>query len=193
MAVERNAQSLAISANQGPRSARANQSSRAGASDGYSTEPMEVVALRAGKSVHTHPIGGLKCCQVSSILALYGYYFRREALALSTVPTSVTYEKVRELVAREAVKISSHGYDELAADDIMVTEAIAGLQTASVVEDYPDYGKGPCVLTLQQDSAGAPVHVVWGIPMGKMEPAVLITAYRPDPKLWENDFLTRRP
>jgi hypothetical protein len=102
---------------------------------------------------------------VSSILALYGYYFRREALALSTVPTSVTYEKVRELVAREAVKISSHGYDELAADGIMVTEAIAG----------------------------APVHVVWGIPKGKMEPAVLITAYRPDPKLWENDFLTRRP
>ena len=36
------------------------------------------------------------------------------------------------------------------------------------------------------------IHVVWGIPKGKTEPAVLITAYRPDPDLWENDFLRRK-
>ena len=106
---------------------------------------------------------------------------------------SATLQRVRDLVGNGVVLISSHGYDELAEANILAEDALAGLGTAEVVEDYPTYGKGPCVLTLQRDSAGAPVHVVWGIPVGKTEPAVLITAYRPDPKFWENGFRTRRP
>lgn len=27
-----------------------------------------------------------------------------------------------------------------------------------------------------------PNHVVWGIPIGKSSPAVIVTAYRPDPE-----------
>ena len=38
-----------------------------------------------------------------------------------------------------------------------------------------------------------PIHVVWGIPWGQISPAVLVTAYRPDPARWTEDFLRRRP
>ena len=106
--------------------------------------------------------------------------------------TSDTLERIRSLVFVGRVLISSHGFDELSADDISVAEAMNGVPTAVVVEDYPDYFKGPCVLALQRDSAGLPIHVVWGIPTGFAEPAVLITAYRPDPGLWEDDFRARR-
>jgi Domain of unknown function (DUF4258) len=100
--------------------------------------------------------------------------------------------RVQSLVKRGAVRISAHGYDELAEDGIFVTEILKGLADAAVIEDYPTAILGPCVLVLQVDSAGRPIHVVWGIPRDRQEPATLVTAYRPDPVRWSADFMKRK-
>ena len=65
---------------------------------------------------------------------------------------SQTLEQVRALVARGEVRVSVHGYEELAADQVLVHEVVEG-QTS---------------------------------------PAVLITAYRPDPAKWDETWLKRR-
>ena len=105
---------------------------------------------------------------------------------------SSTLDQIRQLVRQGSVRISEHGYDELAADGILARETIEGFSSAILVEDYPNYPKGQCVLVRETVDDGRHIHVVWGIPKGKTEPAVLITAYRPDPDLWENDFLRRK-
>jgi len=104
---------------------------------------------------------------------------------------SKTFQEVIALVSRKQIIISNHGYDELAADEIRVRDIMSGIAEAIVIEDYPDCPKGPCVLVMQRDNRGDPIHVVWGIPKGSSFPAVLVTAYRPDPKRWSSDFLRR--
>jgi hypothetical protein len=106
---------------------------------------------------------------------------------------SETLERLRLLAARGDVRLSLHGYEELAADRIHVVDIVEGLTAAIVVEDYPRYPKGPCVLVLQQDRTGQPIHVVWGIPAGQDSPAVVVTAYRPDPAKWDETWRKRRP
>ena len=100
--------------------------------------------------------------------------------------------QIQLLIIEREIKISSHGYDELAEDHIFVRDVISSIENAQVVEEYPNFGKGPCVLVLQYDQDNKPVHVVWGIPKGQVKPAVLITAYRPDPQKWLANFLRRK-
>ena len=104
---------------------------------------------------------------------------------------SRTLPLIQKLVVQGEIRISEHGYDELAADGISVEDVLRGLPEAELVEDYPEYFKGPSVLVLQKDGRGFPIHIVWGIPNRAKAPAVLVTGYRPQTDKWSDDFKRR--
>jgi hypothetical protein len=105
---------------------------------------------------------------------------------------SDTLIRVERLVHAGDYALSAHGLEELLADDILFADVLASLTSAEVVEDYPDHARGPCVLALQHDAVGQPLHILWGIPKNRPNFAVLVTAYRPDSQKWTNDFRERR-
>jgi hypothetical protein len=104
---------------------------------------------------------------------------------------SATLDRIRELVASGRYAFSNHAYEELAADAILPSEIIEGLVSALAIEDYPDAKRGSSVLVFWRDRDGNPLHAVWGIHASNPDKAVLITAYRPDPKLWTPDYRKR--
>ena len=105
---------------------------------------------------------------------------------------SATFDMVRRLVEAGDWRASDHGLQRLGEQAIIASDLVDGIGAAVVVEDYPDYHAGPCVLVFQKDRDG-PVHALWGLEKGTDRPAVLITAYRPDPERWEDDYRTRKP
>jgi hypothetical protein len=100
--------------------------------------------------------------------------------------------RVQALVSRGEYRVSRHGFRELVADDILAEDVVVSIGAAVVVEDYPDSRKEPSVLVLQHDREGLPIHVMWGVPRATRTPAVLVTAYRPAPELWSDDFMKRK-
>jgi uncharacterized protein DUF4258 len=104
---------------------------------------------------------------------------------------SETLRRVQMLVMTGDYLVSDHGFEELEEDVIVTRDAIAEIADAIAIEDYPDRFCGPSVLVLQYDPEGRAIHVVWAIPAGERRPAVLVTAYRPDPKLWDSEFRKR--
>jgi hypothetical protein len=76
---------------------------------------------------------------------------------------SETFRRIRELVGADNIRVSRHAFRRM------------GQQ--SIVSD---------------DRAQRPIHAVWGLQKDTQGPAVLVTAYRPDPLLWSDDFRSRR-
>lgn len=101
------------------------------------------------------------------------------------------WQKIKALLLKGSYRISDHALDEMLEDGILKEDILREDIDTDVVEEYPEYGKGPCVLVLQRDREGRPLHALWGIPKDADSPAVLITTYRPDPARWTGGFMRR--
>jgi len=68
------------------------------------------------------------------------------------------------LIRAGDIRISEHGYDELAEDGLTAREVLGGIQESVVVEEYLNYPKGPCVLILAEGSSGRARSCCMGYP-----------------------------
>ena len=117
---------------------------------------------------------------------------RRIVLAKDSLVSRIA-DRIRQLAAARNVVVSHHAAGRIRARGILLADILGGVAHGEVIEDYPDFHKGPALLMLQRDGGGGPLHVVWGIETGTTEPAVVVTAYCPEADQWTDDFRTRRP
>jgi hypothetical protein len=73
-------------------------------------------------------------------------------------------------------------------EDISYEQVCEALSDGKVIENYPEYQRGPCCLVCGQASSGRYVHVVCTT---SLEVAIIITMYEPKPPKWITPFQRR--
>jgi hypothetical protein len=98
--------------------------------------------------------------------------------------------QIRLLIRRGRYRLSLHAEQERDADHIEITELeeALGSDRLELVEDYPNDPRGHSHLVLGFTGSGAPLHAVCATHEATL---VLVTVYRPDPRLW-HDYRVRR-
>ena len=84
------------------------------------------------------------------------------------------WSRIVTLIEKREIKISEHGYDELAAEGITAREIVAGSPKGIILEEYPDYSKGPCVLIILSILSFAALSIPKGFSPIKCFPAFSI-------------------
>jgi hypothetical protein len=88
------------------------------------------------------------------------------------------------------VRFSGHAVRRMFARSLSRDEVLAVVRTGEVIEEYPGDTPFPSVLILGLKGS-VPLHVVLGFDsVGRV--CYVVTAYEPDPDLWEPGFKVRR-
>lgn len=87
-------------------------------------------------------------------------------VAVQTFGDLLNFNPHLHIISTDRNSYSGQGYEEISEDHLTAKEFVAGASTGTIIEEYLDYHKGPCLLLLQRDCSGNPIHAVWGIPKG---------------------------
>ncbi len=101
----------------------------------------------------------------------------------------IDIEQLRTLNRPEQIAITEHARRRLVERGISVNDIIRCISTGEIIKQYEDDKPFPSCLILGAAIDGEYIHVVVS---HDGEWIYLITAYHPDPDVWEPDFKTRR-
>ena len=93
--------------------------------------------------------------------------------------------RLREQASADEVRVTVHGHQEMAAEDIPYEAVREVLRECQVLENYPDHQRGPCCLVCGRAGSGRFLHVVCTTTLAVI---VIITVYEPAPPKWVTPF-----
>ena len=98
-------------------------------------------------------------------------------------------EAIRAKINAGRYNIAFTHTEKLRRRRIRARDIEEAVRLGDIIEDYPDDPRGPSCLILGMVGE-RPLHVLCGCL--EAEEILIITAYEPDPKEWENDWQTRK-
>jgi len=101
----------------------------------------------------------------------------------------ITIDELRDLYKSDSVFFTQHVIERCKQRGISPQQVKTSIDTGEIIKQYPDDKPYPSCLILGYPSVGKPLHVVVG---ANGETAKIITAYFPDPNIWESDMKTRK-
>jgi hypothetical protein len=101
----------------------------------------------------------------------------------------LTIEAIQKLCQSRALRWTSHVLARLLQRGIAMDDVVHALMHGEIIEQYPKDYPFPSCLVLGLSLAGTYLHIVCGIGENLLW---LITAYRPNPFKWDEDFKTRK-
>lgn len=94
-------------------------------------------------------------------------------------------DRIREQIVKRQISFTLHAQQEMTNDRVTISELLGMLQKCTIIENYPDYRRGPCCLVGGLTSAGRHLHVVCSTTLPDL---VIITVYEPKPPKWETPY-----
>lgn len=85
--------------------------------------------------------------------------------------------------------VTQHSRRRIGERGILLRDVMRVIDGGEIIEEYPDDFPFPSCLVLGPSTDGRQLHAVVSMSKGDI---YLITAYEPDPDLWEDDLRTRK-
>ena len=101
----------------------------------------------------------------------------------------ITIEELKKLNTHKTIVITEHARVRLVERNISAADIINGIDTGEIIKQYEDDKPFPSCLLLGYTMKKMPIHMVISHD-GEM--LHLITAYYPDPEVWEADFKIKK-
>ena len=104
----------------------------------------------------------------------------------------IEIEAIIESIKAKRIRITDHADEEADNDRISLVEAFETISTGEIIEQYPDDKPYASCLIFSKLENGDPIHTVWALNR-ETNSSVLITIYRPDPRIWIDGKIRRTP
>ena len=101
----------------------------------------------------------------------------------------ITIEQLKALNKTENIAITEHARIRLHERKISIDDIVNGINTGEIIKQYLDDKPLPSCLILGFSIRAQHIHIVLSCDTDFI---YLITAYFPDPDMWESDFKSRK-
>lgn len=99
----------------------------------------------------------------------------------------MSIDDIIEAIQNGKIRVTDHAFEEADNDRLTLDEIYYSVLVGEIIEHYQQKNESSCprCLIYGHGQSGQPIHSVWAYNKDTQW-AVLITVYRPDPKLWVN-------
>ena len=94
---------------------------------------------------------------------------------------NIVLNRIRSQAAAEEVRVTQHAQQEMVEEGIGLDEVLQAIQSAEVLEPYPEHKRGPCCLLVGSTQHERWLHVVCTMAQPIL---VIITVYEPKLPKW---------